>query len=129
MECFPRLLLEVLNGSPDLRDLASRGNIWATRHHTPEVGSVMQPIAPSVEENTKVEQNYRYNARCCKIAAPVVAAEISLEVPDVDSAAARLDDLASILHLLHHKLALPPSIDTAVAEVVVVVTDVGFVVV
>ncbi|KAI3767466.1 hypothetical protein L2E82_17596 [Cichorium intybus] len=85
----------------------------------------MQLIAPSVEQNTEVEQNYRHCiTHCYKVAAPVVdaAVDISSEVPDLDSIAAvtGLDALSSILRLPHHKLYLPPGTGTVVVVVLLV---------
>lgn len=78
----------------------------------------MQPIALSVVQNTRVEQDYRKSDDHCISADLVVvdAAVLFLEVPDLGSMVAMVL-VEPILRLLHH--ISPQPLDTgAAAEVV-----------
>ncbi|KAI3700819.1 hypothetical protein L2E82_45457 [Cichorium intybus] len=142
MKCLPRLLLEILNGPPDLCSLASRIEfLQKFGFQLIPCGVFALAMARNsynykdhlVVQNIRVEQYYRYDAHCCKISTIVVAVvvEISLEVPDLGStvAAAGLDATATIRRLPCHKLGLDLGIGIEAAKVVVVVAGFGLVVV
>ncbi|KAI3506371.1 hypothetical protein L1887_28728 [Cichorium endivia] len=91
----------------------------ATSHHTPVAGSVMQPIASSVVQNIRVEQDYRKSDDRYIPADLVVVAVVVpfLEVPDLGSMA-DVVLVEPILHLPHHISPQPLDIGTAAEGVV-----------
>ncbi|KAI3503674.1 hypothetical protein L1887_32122 [Cichorium endivia] len=91
----------------------------ATSHRTPMSRSAMQPIAPSVVQNTRVEQDYRKSDDHC-IPADLVVVGVAVlfsEVPDLGSMIAVVL-VEPILHLHHHASPQPLDTGTAAEEVV-----------